>query len=138
VIIYELSRDLFVSTFPRPGDKAKLDELGVTALLCLVRRAPPAEVTAGLWTWRHLPLPDGNTVPDDVDEAVKWVIEQVTNDETVLVHCMSGRNRAALVAGLATMTLEGWTGFEAYANIMALRPNALHNQVFADYLRGRP
>jgi protein-tyrosine phosphatase len=51
----------------------------------------------------------------------------------VLVHCYGGENRSCLLAGLILLKT-GITGKEAVSKIMSIRPTALYNEVFKDYL----
>lgn len=51
----------------------------------------------------------------------------------VLVHCSTGFNRSALVAGLI-LTETGLAGGEALARVRERRPGALFNEMFAEFL----
>ena len=51
----------------------------------------------------------------------------------VLVHCSTGFNRSALVAGLI-LTETGLSGREALARVREQRPGALFNDTFAEFL----
>jgi hypothetical protein len=57
--------------------------------------------------------------------------------QAVLIHCLLGLNRSALVLGV-TLTYLGFTGKEALEIIKEKRPGALFNEVFAQYLASLP
>jgi hypothetical protein len=63
--------------------------------------------------------------------------QAVAAGDTVLVHCLMGLNRSALVAGMVLRHF-GLTGAEAVARLRERRPGALYNDVFAEFLMGLP
>lgn len=86
----------------------------------------------------HIPLPDGkltDKVIEDVQRAKEHVVEYAKTSENVLTHCNAGRNRAALVTGLAYADLAEKSGNVALTHIRNIRPNSLANEEFATYLQ---
>ena len=65
----------------------------------------------------------------------KFVAHLVRDNHTVLIHCLMGVNRSCLVAA-AALTYLGLTGEEAITHLQRVRPGALFNQHFAEYIRG--
>jgi protein-tyrosine phosphatase len=138
MIVWEPMPGLIISNFPKRCTDVPD---GVTAVVTLVRREPEASIVQS-HDWLHEPMPDGKVTPAVLalcDRVVPWVEERIANGGTVLVHCMAGRNRSALIAGLILVRNEpGWSGLDAWDHITQLRPNALHNPHFAEYLRALP
>ncbi len=66
--------------------------------------------------------------------AIAQLVASVSRLERVLVHCRAGYNRSCLVVGLA-LTYLGRSGAEALDHLRSVRPAALWNETFADYLR---
>jgi protein-tyrosine phosphatase len=62
------------------------------------------------------------------------VADLVQKREGVLVHCRMGFNRSNLVIATA-LTYLGMSGPEAVAHLQKLRPGALYNENFAQYVR---
>ena len=57
----------------------------------------------------------------------------IASGHRVLVHCSTGFNRSALVAGLI-LTETGLPGRDALARVRERRPGALFNETFAEFL----
>ena len=90
----------------------------------------------------HIPLPDGlltREVVEEVLRAKRCVIDYAKQRKPVLTHCNAGRNRAALVTGLAYADLAEVPGSVALKHVRTIRPNSLANEHFAAFLeRYRP
>ncbi len=72
------------------------------------------------------------------DATAKTIAEHVRNRRNVLVSCMYGRNRSALVAALALHHLYGWSGLACMEWVRRMRKNTLNNHRMNDYLLSRP
>ena len=68
---------------------------------------------------------------------VRWAGELYgrTKDHGVLIHCYGGENRSCLLAGMV-MVKAGMSGRAAVSKIQDIRPTALYNEAFKDYLEG--
>ena len=64
---------------------------------------------------------------------VKLCASLIRGGHKVLVHCSTGFNRSALVAGLVLREF-GVPGDEALARLRERRPGALYNELFAKFL----
>jgi protein-tyrosine phosphatase len=64
----------------------------------------------------------------------RMVADLVQKREGVLVHCRMGFNRSNLVIATA-LTYLGMSGPDAVAHLQKLRPGALYNESFAQYVR---
>jgi len=86
----------------------------------------------------HIPLSDGkltDKVIEDVMRAKDCVVDYAKQNEPVLTHCNAGRNRAALVTGLAYADLAEVSGNVALTHVRMIRPNSLANEHFAKFLQ---
>lgn len=137
--LYEIGENLYVSAWPDPEGVPHAQEFGITRILCLSKKdTPPEYHEAGMpREYRH--IPDGKVLPvEELRVIVSRILELLESGETVLVHCLQGRNRSMIAALLAERKRQGWTGEETYQHGQAVRPACLHNPVFADWLRSLP
>lgn len=67
----------------------------------------------------------------------RMVAELVRTKHVALVHCRMGFNRSNLVIATA-LTYLGMTGEQALRHLQQIRPGALYNESFANYVRGLP
>ncbi len=85
------------------------------------------------------PLTDGRLPDADTLELVTtFVADLLERGKRVLVQCSQGVNRSALVSALVARRIEGLTGPEAVARVLAARPSALSNPTFRTYLESLP
>jgi hypothetical protein len=122
-------------------DAESVREAGVTAIFSLCRKAPDPAVIATVENWVHMPIPDrrkGAPPLEDLRAIVGLILGALSSGETVLVHCVEGRNRSVLAAVLAERARNHWTGLQAWEHADIMRPNCLNNKAFADWLRSLP
>lgn len=85
------------------------------------------------------PLPDAHLANDELRRALlsaKKVAAELAKGKKVLVTCFAGRNRSALVSGLAMGLVHHMNSDDIITRIRALRnPNALSNTHFQEILR---
>lgn len=113
-----------------------LERVGATAVISLSRKGVEAEAVGDRWHW-HVPIPDGRRVDAALVESIAQTAAGLhVVGHTVVLHCLAGRNRSALVAALVLRRLEGLTGEAALEEVRRLRPRALANPVFEELLRG--
>ena len=134
--LYEIiPGQLYTSACP---DKLKpLLEKKITTVVCLSTKKTP--IRDELFDWVYLPIPDSFKKLDEagISLIVDLVQERLDNEHRVLIHCLAGRNRAALVAALVYRKLTGCSGEGAFQHLRKIRPNCLHNPVFEKYLRSQ-
>ncbi len=120
-------------------DWAPIHEAGISVVVDLEGGLDHGVSTQpGQMLYVYFHIYDGGLPPLDRLEAVARLSAQlVATGNRVLVHCLMGLNRSALVAGLALRHF-GLTGAEAVARLKQRRPGALYNDVFAEYLAGLP
>ncbi len=84
-----------------------------------------------LWPILDGPIPDLAILHGITSAIAAWV----RVEKRVLVHCGAGINRSAFVVGFA-LTQLGHTGADAIALIRKVRPQALSNAAFYQWLEG--
>jgi protein-tyrosine phosphatase len=139
VKLYQFGPNLYVSRLPRKAEDADaVREAGVDVIYTLCRKRPHDKVLDAVAVWHHCPLPDkrvGEPPVEDLRQIVSSILWNLSSGDTVLVHCVEGRNRSVLAAVLAERAHRGWTGQEAWEHATAVRPRCLNNTAFADWLR---
>ena len=98
----------------------------------LVRKIPAGKL--------HIiyPFEDGPINDDDrwmFKHLADQVVLAVKENKRVLVHCGAGLNRSGLICALALLQLMDWSGERAISRIQDLRPMALCNPYFVNFIR---
>jgi hypothetical protein len=128
---------LYQGSIPSPG--LGLADAGFTGVVfCAREYQPPSGRYPGLKTI-HIPLDDVGfplTLMEvhAVNQVARSVANEVRRGGKVLVTCAMGRNRSGLVSATAVVFLTGCTGKQAVQLVRSVRPNALTNAQFVDYL----
>jgi protein-tyrosine phosphatase len=130
--LYKMLDNLYVSGVPKSPEDVK----DITAIVTMSKKMPGNDV---LQNKKHFycPIPDGKTLPD-FSKAVEIVERWIQFNDTVLVHCLQGRNRSMMVAALVWRNHWKSSGEQAFQAAIALRPHCLHNPLFEEYLRSLP
>jgi protein-tyrosine phosphatase len=105
-------------------------------VLCAMEYQPDHRMFPGVQVVR-VPLDDCQITVDIANrglQAAAHVAACVRGGKRVLVTCAQGRNRSGLVAGLA-MVLNGKPGEDAVRDIQLVRPHALTNTTYADFVK---
>lgn len=139
--VYEIGENLYVSGHPKLADVSRLrDGLGVNEIVTCSKKLLDLQVCLQLGIHPfYYPLVDGKKVQiNAIRGAVGIVSYLLEGGRTVLVHCLAGRNRSVLVAGLAEARRQGWSGTEALEHVRRVRPNSIHNPYFEQYMRSLP
>lgn len=134
---------LWVGSAPPPGDYTdRFDVIVFTA----DEYQPPAQAFPGVRV-RHFPY-DDQAQPTERDLMTAWsgaeaVARDLRRGRNVLVTCMAGRNRSALVAALAVHLVTGEPGRACLGLVRAKRIDqegirALSNKAFQQYLIALP
>lgn len=134
--LYEISDGLFTSGYPGSNyDVLRIHSASIDTIVCLARRTPE-EIIESVSAWYRFPVPDGKYVHPRVFVAVDAVRSLRAVGKKVLVHCNAGRNRSPLVAALVVLDDFNGNGAAVLEHVRRVRPNALANPAFADYLGG--
>lgn len=126
-MIRQVTPTLYVGGSPKAKE---CKSAGIDRLVTLSKKLPSNDVLDLLVDrWEYLPLRDGKVL----QEAWYWyaalrIRNYLMRGDTVLVHCLAGRNRSCLVAALVLVYEEKLTGLEAMSRILEVRPNAFHNE----------
>jgi hypothetical protein len=120
------------------SDWEPLDGLGVSAIVDLdagLDRGVPERHDGIVYV--YMPIYD-EELPNAVRlQAVANLCgDLITAGHGVLVHCRMGLNRSALLAGLVVVRL-GWDGKKAVERIAGVRPGALNNERFREFLENQ-
>lgn len=130
--LFQVTENIFIR--PALSDKVTpddLERLGIQRMYSLYKRGQPSLVD---WPgYVHMPMVDGKNIPPEAHVAAAMVANDVRDDLGVIVACHRGRNRSALVIGMALQRL-GLQGPEAVRLILEARPAAFLNQHFKKYL----
>ena len=89
--------------------------------------------------YHHFPMSDGKVTEKllrTLRDVRDVVIQGIETGERVVVHCNAGRNRSGLVAALMLMEIYKINGPQAVAKVRALRPRAIANEHFEQFLNG--
>lgn len=78
----------------------------------------------------HVPTPDF-TAPDmeNIDSAVDFIHEQITNDHAVMVHCAAGMGRAGTILACYFVKYKKFTAEDAIKKIREERPGSIQSEV---------
>lgn len=139
---WPLSENLVLSGFPSPEYVRKhyWDNSGV-CMITLCKKQIDPEIPGLLDRYVYHPIPDGrmtDAVVARVWEARDIVLSMMSNpgSRITVAHCHAGRNRSALVAGLALQWQYNWTGEETLNWVRDCRPRAIANEHFEVFMRG--
>lgn len=114
------------------GRVESLRAQGIDAVVCLLNAEDPLVANEYAENYHHVPLSDGKRVNQPgITYAVGLVVAHLALGRRVLVHCLQGRNRSGLIAGLALRKFHGLSGLDALTQVRLARPNALYNPAFA-------
>lgn len=133
----QITEGLYVGghqTRPGGGDTRVGDQFDLVVSLYTRDGYGPSE---GVPHLRHTMI-DGDLDPNDhphLDRLATRINDALDNNQTVLVRCLGGINRSALVAGLALLK-RGWTTDEILTTMRAARSEyVLFNTHFVAHLR---
>jgi hypothetical protein len=122
---WRLADRLYIGPTPRLAD---VECLGITGIVRVARPPVPPEVVAAVSDHVRWPLSDGARVSGpDVMNAARSVGNMWRYGDTVLVSCVAGRNRSALVASVALVQLGLVARSEVIEYVRWCRPRALAN-----------
>lgn len=123
----------------RPDKLRELQNLEVSAVVCLLRRTDPELERSAEIEYVNFPLANGRVVPvETAYRAADFVARRARQGRKVLVHCIGAQDRSALVVGLALRTLFGISGEEAFRRVRAVKATTFYNPEFERYLRRQP
>ena len=138
--VYEVMPGLFIrgQFHKRPDKLQELHELGISVVVCVMRRGDSDMADASNVRYYHVPLPDARYIDvPALRKAVAYVEHALDQGCNVIVHCVSAYNRAPLVAAIVAARRLGLTGRGALDLLRRARgPVALRNETIQRYLLG--
>lgn len=121
-LLRKVSDRLHVGGQPSKEGLARLKRMGVKTVINVresdsaERREKKACEELGMG-YVALPVPCGGPLSDGTVEAFFGIVRD-PNRAPVLLHCMTGRDRASTFAALYRIAEEGWTADDAYAEMV--------------------
>ncbi len=122
----EIEPNLLLGALPFASDVPKLAESGVTAVVNTCEEASGPESTYQRFGIRQFRIPTVDfTHPKlaDVENAVKFIENQLAQGGRVYVHCKAGRGRSATVALCWLIAARGMSRQEAQQLLIQRRPH---------------
>lgn len=120
----------------RPQKLDELRELGVSTVVCLLQRLDPDLEGLDWLEYVWMPLSDGQVTDIQKAWAISWIVaERIRAGKTVLVHCISAKDRSALVVALTLVRLEKIPGLEALQRVQSIKPTTFTNRANVAFLR---
>lgn len=130
--LHQLLPNLYVSNFP---DAKGLAKENFDTVLTVCKKPLPENLRILAYVSIHIPLTDGNKLPDDLTRAVSTVVASCVNGNKTLVHCYLGKNRSWLVATHAYSELTKTPIREAFRFVRETYPGAIRNKVFEEHFK---
>jgi len=122
---------LYLGSYDDAISELELQDKGITHILSLIGNKSPVDFV------QHaiFPMHDrGRTDLKRVLEKVSQFVESGQKDDNcILVHCLSGQNRSAVLV-IALMIKQKWTLYSAYNKVKVLRPIVQINEGYAKQL----
>jgi len=122
---------LYLGSYDDAIDELELQDKEITHILSLIGNKSPVDFV------QHaiFPMHDrGRTDLKRVLEKVSQFVESGQKDDNcILVHCLSGQNRSAVLV-IALMIKQKWTLYSAYNKVKGLRPIVQINEGYAKQL----
>ena len=132
-VVSPLGNGLYLSGFPDDSVQNRMKELDIGFMFSCTRAVPPGIPGVAII---RTPFDDNvNELPDlqQLQWSAETIADLVEDGEIVLIHCMYGLNRSALLAAHAMALLDPeMRGKDILTAIRSARPGALHNALFAD------
>lgn len=118
------------SGFPTSFDELNwLLEQGVTSIVTMTENSLPENWVKKI-NYLHVPTPDFHAPDmDEIDSAVEFIHEQITNKEPVMVHCAAGLGRAGTILACYFVKYKELTAVQAIKKIRDERPGSIQSDV---------
>ena len=102
---------------------------GIKSIVTMTEQALPADWTRDI-NYLHVPTPDF-TAPDveQIDSAVDFIHENITNNQRVMVHCAAGLGRAGTILACYLIKYEKLSAAIAIKKIRDQRPGSIQSKV---------
>ena len=117
------------------GMPTSFDELdwilnqGVKSIVTMTENSLPDEWTKDIG-YLHVPTPD-LTAPDmeQIDLAVEFIQEKISEDQAVMVHCAAGMGRAGTILACYLVKYQKYSAEDAIKKIRKERPGSIQSEI---------
>lgn len=125
----EVHENLWIGAYPQITDLGELGREFKLIVLCM--RVPGGSFPGAM----IIPILDkGGPIPEAAFEGAQEIARALYRKEKVLVLCVKGQNRSALIASMALSYYLGRSGRDCADIVCKKRPGSLTNPVFAMFL----
>lgn len=102
---------------------------GIKSVVTMTENALPENWTHDI-DYLHVPTPD-LTAPDmdEIDIAVNFIHEKISNNKAVMVHCAAGLGRAGTILACYLIKHQNLSAVEAIKKIREERPGSIQSEV---------
>jgi len=143
--VWKVRNDLLIRGMfdKRPDKLDELQELGVTSVICMLRKTDPDLENLDWLTYRNFPTPDTNRdgidaidpkATQSLNAAAFHAVREISEGKKVLIHCISAKDRTPTAAAIALTILEGISGSAALMRVRSIKPTTFTNKSFIKYL----
>lgn len=143
--VWKIRNDLYIRGMfhKRPNKLEELQELGITSVICMLRKTDPDLENLDWLTYRNFPTPDterdgtrriASTAERALNHAAFHAVREIGEGKKILIHCISARDRAPTATAIALTMLEGISGLEAMTRVKSIKPTTFTNMSFMKYL----
>lgn len=144
--VWKVRPDLMIRGifWDRPNKIQELEDLGVTMVICMLRKYDQDLEnlinTSDRFEYLNYPIADAKgPVPPGLSvsrayEAAESAAVEISSGGKVLIHCIGSRDRAPFTAALTLHLLEGISGAEAMLRIRGKKKTTFYNEGYKNYL----
>ena len=101
---------------------------GVKSIVTMTENSLPEEWTRDIG-YLHVPTPD-LTAPDmdNIDLAVEFIHQNITDNQSVMVHCAAGMGRAGTILACYLVKYQKYSAKDAISKIRKERPGSIQSE----------
>ena len=102
---------------------------GVKSIVTMTENALPENWIKDI-DYLHVPTPDF-TAPDmdKIDTAVDFIHEQISENQSVMVHCAAGMGRAGTILACYLVKYQNYSAQDAITKVRKERPGSIQSEV---------
>lgn len=143
--VWRVRNDLMIRGMfdKRPNKLEELKKLGVSSVICMLRKSDPDLQGLDWLAYRNFPTPDTHRdgsarlepkAENALCHAAFHAVREIGEGKKVLIHCISARDRTPTAAAIAMTMLHGMSGSEAMMVVKSIKPTTFTNRSFINYL----
>jgi len=125
-----IDQKLAGSGFPTSFDEFNwLLDKGVTSIVTMTENSLPNNWIEKI-NYLHVPTPDFHAPDmDEINSAVEFIHEQISDNQPVMVHCAAGLGRAGTILACYFVKYRKFTADAAIKKIRSERPGSIQSDV---------